>query len=55
MRRLGIALVILAAVAIPVGFWWWALFGMTEEVGWAVSVSVLVVGASGFVMWGSDL
>ena len=55
MKRLGIALIVIAAIAIPVGFWWWALFGMTEEVGWAVSVSVLVVGASGFVIGCSDL
>lgn len=55
MKRLGIALVIIAAIAIPVGFWWWALFGMTEEVGWAVVATVFVVGASGYVIWGSNL
>lgn len=30
-----------------VGFWWWALLGMSVEVGYAAGVSVLAVGFTG--------
>ena len=43
---LGWALAVLAAVLTIGGVWWWALAGMTPDVGTALMVTVYVVGAA---------
>ena len=55
MKRFGIALVVVAMLGIVAATWWWALFGMTEDVGWAVIATVGVVGIGGYVIWGVNL
>lgn len=51
MRRLLTWLVLVSpAVLTLVGFWWWALFGLSEEVGTAIGVTVAVALCAVYLM-----
>ena len=46
---LGWVLMVLAALLLPAGLWWWALLGMTSEVGTAATGTACVVFIVGLV------
>jgi hypothetical protein len=52
MQRLaGIGLVTFALLLCIGGVWWWALVGMSEEVGAAAYTTGLVTGVVGMLLW----
>lgn len=56
MVRLGIALMVLAAVWALVALWWWALHGMSKDVASANVGTAFLAFAVGFplALFGSD-
>ena len=49
MKTTAIIFGILSAVIVLVGVWWWALWGMTFDVGQAVIVTACVFAIGSFV------
>ena len=48
-RRIGILLLAAGAVEIPAAFWWWAIFGMSADVGTAHGVTAALALGAGFM------
>jgi hypothetical protein len=47
-RRLSVLLVFVCVLCVLGGVWWWALFGLSAEVGQALAVTVFVALVVGF-------
>ena len=44
MTALAVILGVVAALLTIAAFWWWALFGMSQDVGLAWTVTVFILG-----------